>query len=67
MIGAPRRTLARALESLGGKKERLAASLRITVEDLDAYLAAKKPVPQSVFLTALDIVAGRKPPRGNDR
>lgn len=67
MNGPHRRTLARALQTLGDKKERLAAALRITVEDLDAYLAGRKPVPQPVFLAALDIVAGRKSSRENDR
>lgn len=58
MNGPPRRTLARALEALDGKKDRLAAALRISSEDLEAYLAGEKPVPQQVFLDALDIVAG---------
>ncbi len=56
-----RRTLARALQAVGGVKERLCAALDISLEDLAAYLAGEKPVPQPVFLDALDIVAGRRP------
>lgn len=61
MNGPHRRTLVRALEALGGEKDRLAAALRISSEDLEAYLAGAKPVPQQVFLDALDIVAGGRP------
>jgi hypothetical protein len=53
------RTLRRALEMLR-EKERLAAALRVQLDDLEAYLSGKKPVPDKVFLDALDIVADRR-------
>ena len=53
------RTLRRALEKLV-KKERLAAALGITVEDLEDYLAGKKPLPNNIFMAALDIVAAQR-------
>ena len=53
------RTLKRALEKLV-KRERLAAALGVALEDLEDYLAGKKPVPNKVFLAALDIVADRR-------
>jgi len=40
-------------------KERLAAALNVPREDLDAYLAGTKPLPNQVFLDALDIVAAK--------
>ena len=62
--GPHQRTLQRALEVLGGSKERLAAALALSQQDLEAYLAGKKTVPQGVFLDALDIVAGKPLDRG---
>jgi hypothetical protein len=53
------RTLKRALEKLKDKA-RLAAALKIPLEELEDYLLAKKPVPNSIFLIALDIVAERR-------
>jgi hypothetical protein len=53
------RTLKRALEKLV-KKERLAAALGITVEELEDYLAGKKPLPNNIFMAALDIVAAQR-------
>lgn len=53
------RTLRRALEKLE-KKERLATALGISLEELEAYLSGKKPMPNKVFLDALDIVADRR-------
>jgi hypothetical protein len=53
------RTLKRALEKLV-KKERLAAALGITVEDLEDYLTGKKPLPNNIFMAALDIVAAQR-------
>lgn len=53
------RTLKRALEKLKDKA-RLAAALKIPLEELEDYLSAKKPVPNSIFLVALDIVAERR-------
>lgn len=65
MAASPhQRTLQRALEVLGGIKQRLAVALEIAPHDLEAYLTGKKPVPQPVFLDALDIVAGRPLDRG---
>ncbi len=55
------RTLWRALERLE-KKDRLAAALGIGLDELESYLSGKKPVPNKVFLEALDIVAGRRKP-----
>lgn len=40
-------------------KERLAAVLNVPREELDAYLAGSKPLPNQVFLDALDIVAAK--------
>ena len=53
------RTLKRALEKLV-KRERLAAALGVAPEDLEDYLTGKKPVPNKIFLAALDIVADRR-------
>jgi hypothetical protein len=58
MDGAHSRTLARALEIVV-TKDALAAALRIPLEELENYLGGRKPVPQRVFLDAIDIVAGR--------
>jgi hypothetical protein len=58
MNGPPRRTLVRALEAVGGVRQRLAAALDISLEDLDAYLRGERSIPSPVFLDALDIVAG---------
>lgn len=54
----PSRTLLRALDMLG-TKERLAAALHVRPDELEAYLLGQKPVPNELFLAALDIVAGR--------
>lgn len=63
MDGAPKRTVERALQILK-TKERLAVALEISVDDVEAYLAGDKPVPDKVFITALNIVAtGRAKPR----
>ena len=53
------RTLKRALEKLQ-TIERLATALEVSVEELQAYLVGRKPVPNKVFLEALDIVAERR-------
>ena len=55
MDGAHSRTLQRALEIVNSK-ERLAAVLRVRLVDLERYLAGK-PLPPTVFLAALDVVA----------
>ena len=55
----PTRTLQRALEFVGSR-ERLAARLAISHEELDDYLSGRRPIPNEVFLAALDIVAGKK-------
>lgn len=55
----PSRTLQRAL-GIAGTTERLAAALGISCEELETYLAGQKPLPNEVFLVALDIVAGRR-------
>jgi len=54
------RTLRRAVD-IAGSKERLAALLKITLADLEAYLAGTKEIPDKVFLAALDVVAGNTP------
>ena len=51
------RTLQRALELVGGPAL-LADKLAISPKELDDYLADRKPIPNDVFLAALDIVAG---------
>ena len=56
MDGAHKRTLERALQVLRSK-ERLAAFLKLPLEELEAYLTGEKPPPHQVFITALDIVA----------
>lgn len=60
MDGAHKRTLERALNVVVVTKERLATALEVTLKDLDTYLAGEKPVPNQMFLTALDIVANGK-------
>lgn len=40
-------------------KERLAAALDVPMRDLEAYLTGTKPLPQPLFLLALDIVANK--------
>ena len=59
MDGAHKRTLEKAL-GIVVKKKRLAAALDVPMQDLEAYLAGEKPLPQPVFLTALDIVTSMK-------
>jgi len=59
MDGAHKRTLERALQVVV-TKERLAAVLKVSPEDLEAYLAGAKPLPQPMYLTALDIVSGSR-------
>lgn len=59
MDGPSGRTLQRALELLG-TRERLAARLAISKEELDDYLAARCPIPSNVFFKALGVVAGKK-------
>jgi hypothetical protein len=56
MDGAHVRTLRRALEIVV-TKERLAAALEVSGEDLENYLAGERPLPHQAFLDALDIVA----------
>lgn len=55
------RTLARALEIIGDKA-RLAAALGISDHELDQYLQGEQPLPNRLFLAALDIVAGPATP-----
>ena len=52
------RTLQRALEALGSK-ERLASALKVSIAELETYLAQEASVPNQVFLDAIDIVAGK--------
>lgn len=59
MSSPPTRTLRRAL-TVAGSKERLAALLNVTLQDLEAYLSERKDIPDAVFLAALDIVAGAR-------
>lgn len=62
MSGPHVRTLRRALQVVG-TLERLAAALDLAVEDLQAYISGQKPVPNPVFIEALEIVAnGRAGP-----
>ena len=56
MVGARKRTLVRALQMLRSR-ERLAAALQVTIEELETYLEGEKPVPDAAFMVALDIVA----------
>lgn len=58
MGNASTRTLQRALAILGSK-EAVAATLRLTPAELDAYLSGKEEIPHRVFLELLDIVAGK--------
>jgi hypothetical protein len=58
MDGAHHRTLLRALEIVV-HKERLAAALEVPMHDLEAYLTGTKPLPDPIFLLALDIVANK--------
>ncbi len=58
MSNAAIRTLRRALE-ITGSKERLAARVKVSGADLEAYLAGEKDIPQQLFLALLDIVAGK--------
>ena len=53
------RTLQRALEALGSK-ERLAAVLDVDLHALDTYLNGEKPLPQDLYIAALDIVASSR-------
>ena len=53
------RTLERALEAVGNK-ERLAAALQVPLAELEAYLQGEKPLPHTIFIEALDIVAGTR-------
>ena len=55
MDGVHLRTLERALETLGSK-EQLAHVLDVPAPELEKYLAGE-PLPNEVFLHALDIVA----------
>jgi hypothetical protein len=50
------RTLHRALDVLGSKS-RLAAALRVSLSELDAYLTGEHRLPDDVYMGALDIVA----------
>ena len=54
--GAPLRTLVRALQIMK-TKARLAVALGMSVPELEGYLAGTMPLPNKVFITALDIVA----------
>jgi hypothetical protein len=56
MDGAHHRTLLKALQIVV-HKERLAAALDVPMHELEMYLAGEKPLPDPVFLRALDIVA----------
>ena len=55
----PSRTLQRALE-FAGTRERLCEALSVSPEDLDAYITGRSPIPNDVFLAALDVVAGKR-------
>jgi hypothetical protein len=62
--GPQLRTIKKALTTIGDK-DRLARALRIPAQELDLYLEGKKPLPQTLFMLALDIVAnGGLPSRG---
>jgi hypothetical protein len=61
MSKAGSRTLRRALQA-AGSEERLAQALKVSAEDLTAYLSGEKTLPSEVFLRALDIVAGATAP-----
>jgi hypothetical protein len=64
------RTLHRACEKLGGVKP-LAAQLKVPPMAVIRWLDGASPVPQSVFLAAVDAILSsvpdrRRAPRGND-
>jgi hypothetical protein len=54
--GPQARTLVRALEILGSVGQ-LPAALNVSVEELRTYFSGERPLPQPLFLAALDIVA----------
>ena len=56
MDGVHIRTLERALEIVS-TKQRLATALKVSLDELEKYLAGIEPLPQHAFLGALDIVA----------
>lgn len=62
MDGVHVRTLERALEVVT-TKQRLATALKVSLENLEKYLAGTEPLPQHAFLEALDIVAAGQKPR----
>jgi hypothetical protein len=53
------RTLRKAAEALGGI-EALARHLGVATEDVYLWAQGSKPIPQAVFLKAVDLVVGRK-------
>lgn len=59
MDGVHTRTLEQALEIVI-TKQRLAAALKLSLDDLEKCLAGLEPLPQHAFLEALDIVAAGK-------
>jgi hypothetical protein len=62
-----RRVLARAAVLLGGV-DRLAGRVNLTQRELGEFLRGRAPVPDSLFLAALDIVLEDLPePRGASR
>jgi hypothetical protein len=64
MDGVHLRTLERALETLGSK-ERLAHVLDVPAPELEKYLAGEMPLPNEVFIHALDIVANGQESQAN--
>lgn len=57
--GPHSRILGLALETVGTAR-RLAVALDISEEELAAYMSSKEPLPNSLFLACLDIVANGK-------
>ena len=51
------RTLRRALDACGGKPEKLARVLGVSIQDLSEWLLGRKAPPMRVYLDALDVVA----------
>ncbi|HET9942274.1 MAG TPA: hypothetical protein VFR05_02970 [Terriglobia bacterium] len=51
----------RAFEIVG-TKEHLAATLNVTLADLDSYLEGEKPVPLEVFFDAVNVLRDYRQP-----
>jgi hypothetical protein len=59
-----RSVLAKALERMGNRRN-LAIALGTTVPTLAAYLENRRPIPEDVFLKAVDLLAEPPPAPGS--